>query len=217
MAEVINSPIDATFILRDYANLAISGKVTADFSVCEAYVIASPLTTAVATVTEIGAGEYRVSFTPTTAETWTCHVLYDAGGVYREFSQSFDVLSKPASVIIVPSDPSGAQLSAMTTQMIARGDSHTWNLPLVDETGNPFDLTGCSVWFTVKQRFNLADADAVVSSSWVDGGASNGITVNDPPSGWISFGITTAQSLDLVASLYVADGRGPPTGGACVR
>src|SRR4030095_10047647 len=119
--------------------------------------------------------------------------------------ESYEVRRKSPTFIVLPSDPSGSQLGAMTSQTITRGDSRTWNLPLVDETGNPFDLTGCSVWFSVKQRFNLADGDAVVSSSWVDGGASNGITVTDPASGWIAFGITAQQSVDLVASLYVAD------------
>lgn len=202
---VINAVVNDTIILRDYANLPITGKTAADFSTREAYAIASPGTTAVVSVAEIGAGEYRSTFTPTTAATWTCHLIYDSVGVYREFSQTFDVLSKPATVIVVPTDPTGAQTSAMTSEFITRGDTKTWTLPLTDTTGDPFDLTGCTVWFSVKARYNLPDAEAVVSSSWTDGGASNGITVDDPASGWIAFGLTAAQSSELIASLYVAD------------
>lgn len=202
---IVNTPIHDTFILRDNANLAITGKVTDDFATAESYASALPATTAPVTIAKIGSAEYRFSFTPTTAESWTGHLVYSAGGVFREFIEIYDVLSKPATVIVVPSDPTGAQQSATTSELITRGDTKTWMLPLTDTTGDPFDLTGCTIWFSVKQRFNLPDTDAVVSSSWSDGAPPNGITVDDPASGWISFGLTAAQSSELIASLYVAD------------
>lgn len=205
MATVINAAINDSFVLRDYANVAITGKAAADFSVAEAYATAAPLTTAPITIAEIGSGEYRFSFTPTTAESWTGHIIFNSAGIFHEYIEIYEVLSKPATVIVVPSEPSGAQQSAMTSDLITRGDTKTWTLPLTDSTGDPFDLTGCTVWFSVKQRFNLPDTDAVVSSSWVDGGASDGITVADPASGWIAFGLTAEQSSELIASLYVAD------------
>lgn len=202
---VVNAIITDTLILRDYANLAITGKATADFQTAEAYATGTPLTTAVVAVAEIGLGEYRFSFTPTTAASWTGHIVYSAGGIFREFIESYDVLSKPATVVVVPTDPTSATGAAASSDLVTRGDTKIWNLPLTDSAGDLFDLTGCTVWFSVKQRFNLPDTDAIVKSSWVSGGASNGITVDDPASGWIAFGLTAEQSSELIASLYVAD------------
>src|SRR4030095_14744546 len=99
---VINDAIVDSFILRDNANIAITGKVAADFATIEAYSTGTPATTAPITLTEIGADEYRISCIPTTAETWTGHIIYNAGGVFREYLETYEVLSKPATVIVVP-------------------------------------------------------------------------------------------------------------------
>lgn len=93
----------------------------------------------------------------------------------------------------------------MASELITRGDTAIWDLPIVDASGVPFDLTGSTVWFTVKSRFNLPDDDAVVSSSWSEGAVFNGITVDHPESGEISYSISADQSVELIASLYVAD------------
>ena len=95
---VVNVAITDTFIRRDNANAAITGKTSADFATIEAYQISAPGTTAAVTLTEIGSGKYRISFTPTTVAYWTAHLVYSAGGVFREYEpiQSFDVLPAAA-------------------------------------------------------------------------------------------------------------------------
>lgn len=92
----------------------------------------------------------------------------------------------------------------MATESLRRGDTATWDLPVVDDHGAPFDLTGCTLWFTVKAG-SVADADAVVSCSWVDGGASSGIAVDNPLTGIAVYGITAAQSAALALRIYSYD------------
>jgi hypothetical protein len=87
--------IHDVFVLRDYANGAVTGKVFADFATCEAYQISDPTITAPVTLTEIGNGEYRVAFQPTQPESgedeWACHVVYSSSGLFREFSGNYTV------------------------------------------------------------------------------------------------------------------------------
>jgi hypothetical protein len=89
----VNTAINDVFVLRDNVNAAITGKVAGDFDTIEAYLISTPATIASVTLTEIGSGEYGIAFTPTVAGSWTAHVVYDSGGVFREFSASYDVES----------------------------------------------------------------------------------------------------------------------------
>lgn len=91
MSYVVNIAITDTFVLRDNANAALTGKVAADFATLEAYALPGGSPTASVTLTEIGSGEYAATFTPTTAATWTVHIVYDSGGVFREFSQTYAV------------------------------------------------------------------------------------------------------------------------------
>ena len=95
---VVNVAITDTFILRDNVNAAITGKTSADFATIEAYQITSPSTVAAVTLAEIGSGKYRISFTPTTVAYWTAHVVYNAGGVFREYApdRPYDVLPAAA-------------------------------------------------------------------------------------------------------------------------
>lgn len=98
---LVNVVIGDTFILRDNGDVAITGLTAVSFVTLEAYALPSGSPTATVTLTEIGAGEYSVAFTPTTAATWTVHVLYNAGGVFREFSQTYEVTSVVSSVTAV--------------------------------------------------------------------------------------------------------------------
>jgi hypothetical protein len=87
----INVAITDTFVLRDNANVAITGKIISDFTTMEAYLLTNAATTAAITLNEIGAGEYGISFTPTVVGTWTSHIVWNSGGVFREFSQTYIV------------------------------------------------------------------------------------------------------------------------------
>ena len=98
------SVIYDTFVLRDGSNAAVTGKTTSDFATAEAYVVATPATTATVTVAEIGSGEYRASFTPSTGGpvtapiVWTLHVVYNSGGVFREFSGVYRVVESSSDL-----------------------------------------------------------------------------------------------------------------------
>lgn len=46
---------------------------------------------------------------------------------------------------------------------VIRGDDVTLNLTCKDNDGNPIDITGYTVFFTVKENINDPDADAVIS------------------------------------------------------
>ena len=50
----------------------------------------------------------------------------------------------------------------MTEIRVPRGDDKTWNLTFVDEDGNAIDLTGATIFFTVKINKADADSDAVI-------------------------------------------------------
>jgi hypothetical protein len=59
-----------------------------------------------------------------------------------------------------------------------RGDTQRYRLTLTDaETGDPIDITGGSMWFTMKAKITDNDADAVVQkhvTSHID--PANGVT-----------------------------------------
>jgi hypothetical protein len=43
----------------------------------------------------------------------------------------------------------------MMSELVAiRGDTETYELALTDAAGDPYDLTGVDIWFTVKRRLS---------------------------------------------------------------
>jgi len=65
----------------------------------------------------------------------------------------------------------------MTELSVYRGDDKTWNLNFTDANDDPIDLTGATVFFTVKVNKTDKDSDAIISkdqASHVD--AVNGQT-----------------------------------------
>jgi len=60
---------------------------------------------------------------------------------------------------------------------MTRGNTASFLITAVDSTGQPLDLTGAGLWFTVKKRLSDSDVDAVIQKT-TDGG---GITVSDNP------------------------------------
>lgn len=46
----------------------------------------------------------------------------------------------------------------MADNEVIRGDTKKWSIALVDAAGDPLDLAGCTIWFTLKPASNnLAD------------------------------------------------------------
>jgi hypothetical protein len=67
--------------------------------------------------------------------------------------------------------------------LLTIGDTFAKTAVIADDTGAPFDLLDCELWFTVTKRYGAPDTDAIVKRSWISGGASDGITVDDPATG----------------------------------
>ncbi len=102
-----------------------------------------------------------------------------------------------------------------TTLTMTRGDTFTWTATI----GAPTNLTGSTLWFTVKRARDVAtdvnDALALVKSSWVSGGASAGITVAAPTTGVAVITIPSAVTATFDARLtYAFDLKMQDTGGS---
>lgn len=52
----------------------------------------------------------------------------------------------------------------MSDNEAIRGDTKKWSIAIVDQFGDPFDLTDCTVWFTAKTAVSndLTDTDAII-------------------------------------------------------
>lgn len=70
-----------------------------------------------------------------------------------------------------------------TNIKLRRGDSRTITIAVVDSAGDPYDLTGLTVWFTAKTKYSLADASAEIKKTIADGisVASNVATISIDP------------------------------------
>jgi hypothetical protein len=82
---------------------------------------------------------------------------------------------------------------------LTRGDTYRRPLTIYGASGAVYDLTGASVWMTIKHerdRYDHGDSDAVISLYWSGAGAS-GIDVATPTSGQIMVEITPAQTASL--------------------
>ena len=77
-----------------------------------------------------------------------------------------------------------------------RGDSKTINMSFKDNTGNPIDLTGATIWFTVKRNPMDLDSNAVIQkeiTSHTD--ATNGLST-------ISLAPTDTNDLEIRSYNY---------------
>lgn len=93
----------------------------------------------------------------------------------------------------------------MTTLAATRGDDWEYEATILDEQGDPFDLTGATAWFTLKRDREQDDADAPVTLYWVSAGASDGIAVADESTGVATISMTAAQTDDLTLPTYLWD------------
>lgn len=145
MAYVVSSPIYSTIVLRDAANAALTGKTSADFTTIEAYRVSAPTTTATATLTEIGDGEYSINFTPSTESDWAAHVVYDSGGVFREWIEVFDVVGTDDDTANYPineaindmfslRDTLNAAITGATTASFATAEAYLISVPATTAT-----------------------------------------------------------------------------------
>ena len=89
-----------------------------------------------------------------------------------------------------------------------RGDTFARTVTAYDSAGAALNLTGATVWFTVKDARDQQsdDSAAITRCYWVSGGASSGITVPTPSNGGITIKAPASDMAALVpGGAYVYD------------
>lgn len=89
----------------------------------------------------------------------------------------------------------------MTTLILRPGDDFTYTASVTDEDEEPFDLTGCTLWFTVKRRLSDADEDAMAALYWTSEDA-DGITVSDEASGVAEIAIDADATAEFTQAAH---------------
>lgn len=84
-----------------------------------------------------------------------------------------------------------------TTLYLTPGDDFVYTATVVDEDGDPYDLSGATLWWTAKARLSDADDDAVAALYWVSGGSASGITVATPATGEAAIRLTPDETDDF--------------------
>lgn len=74
---------------------------------------------------------------------------------------------------------------------ITKGDTWPNTLPITQRDGTPYDLTGATVWLTIKDRNDNTDADA---NAIIQLGVGSGLTVSAPATGVVAVELTDAQT-----------------------
>ena len=92
----------------------------------------------------------------------------------------------------------------MTNWTVAKGDTMEETATLT-AAGAAYNLTGCTLWWTLKRDVSADDTDALIKLYWVSGGASDGITVATPANGQALVTLTPAQTDALGAATYQWD------------
>jgi len=80
---------------------------------------------------------------------------------------------------------------------IYRGDNKSYTLAFTDSAGDPIDITGWKIYFTMKRNPNHSDDQAPIK---VDV-----IVHDDPANGLTSFNLTNAQTYLLMPGTYYYD------------
>lgn len=83
----------------------------------------------------------------------------------------------------------------MADLRIYRGDTHTYNLTFVSG-GAAYDLTDCTIYFTVKDSENDPDADALISKD---------VTVHTNPTGGLSAIVLSSTDTNIAPGSYYYD------------
>ena len=85
----------------------------------------------------------------------------------------------------------------MSDITIIRGDDKTFNITITDKNGDPFNLTGYTVFFTVKRSFREStDEDALISK--------NITSFSSPTSGTFPMSLTHTDT-DIIGGEYWYD------------
>lgn len=93
----------------------------------------------------------------------------------------------------------------MTTLLLRVGDDFLYTATVRDRAGGLFDLTGSTLWITIKRYRSDADADAIACLYWQDGIGAAGISVADESTGEADIRLTPSQTLLFEQAAYVWD------------
>jgi hypothetical protein len=93
----------------------------------------------------------------------------------------------------------------MTTLFLTPADDFVYTTTITDEDGAAYDLSGSTLWFTVKRRKSDADADAVAKLYWVSGGSADGISVASEESGEAAIRLTPTETDDFAYDAHYWD------------
>lgn len=85
---------------------------------------------------------------------------------------------------------------------VIRGDTRRYEITVTDDAGLPVDLSGASVYFTVRKKYSSGanDTDAVFQKE-----VGGGITITDGSAGVVALVIDPADTRALPASLFLYD------------
>ena len=89
-----------------------------------------------------------------------------------------------------------------TTKEIKRGDSKTYRLEVTDTSGAAVDLTGATIWYTLKEKRSDSDAEAKIQLSSDD---SSEINIYDPMNGKARIYIQASHTYSLEPKDYPFD------------
>lgn len=107
----------------------------------------------------------------------------------------------PGTAWLVTINTDGAYGIAVTNVSLSGGSNVS-----IRAENEPFDLSGATLYATFKQNINAADDDdGVFQFSWIDGGASDGITVADAASGEAVLTIPDSDSSTFTVARYQYD------------
>lgn len=93
----------------------------------------------------------------------------------------------------------------MANLTLRSGDNESFVLSFVDANGSPQNLTGWTVWVSVKAKKSDPDNLAVWSFYWISGGASLGLQTISAAAGTLRLPFTPSDTADKDGKEYVYD------------
>ena len=97
------------------------------------------------------------------------------------------------------------QIEPLETLIVTIGDDLVRTRLLLTNDGAPYDLLGCTLWFTVRKQLARTDTSALFKLFWEWDSESDGITVDNTDYGEAVIRLTPAQTATLEPGAYYYD------------
>lgn len=97
-------------------------------------------------------------------------------------------------------------MTTMQPMRMEQGESRVETFTVLDAAGEPFPLSGCNVWFTVRRRTDTNDAEPLIAKNIVND-VADGIAILDQTAhpGQFTVTIEPADTLTLAPGRHVFD------------